>query len=623
MGILQWIKDTKNAVVETVQNVYYAARTVVSVTGSILFSQSFRVGLSDWLTQGMQGFIQAFSPTLYTRMIKTNDTAKIWWTGHASTLLRLAPVLLYRTVGRPVADAAIESVIGNTLLKDAAVIAVDVAATTYLLRSAANGLATSVVNDLNMQQASANESLPRNERGDVDMRKTGNVLIDGCIHDDQANTKAGVTSTLHYYSTLIGLRIFAQAMKNTIPYGEFVTVPLEMLLMGRSVLEYPMAAAGTCYEDRLKELNKNNPTAFGIGASYWLSEQGLNKAMELTERLIAYYTGLEPSGYTSLFYKEVISSILTLHFIMSANLQRNNKLPGTKEGIDWFRPARLATDAVAADTPARVANYVSAFFPQPKVDDWYQDMKKQFQDALDMPPIYLVTFLLLTPSLKDWDKWKQRPEIEKFFELYGMKILEGLEFIKKERARPEYKGINAASQWAAEKNKDESYLSFAGKWTTKKLLGVVASKDDRQLLAMLMQRELKKPLNDWEVFIRDILRTVQFKKNSTDDDVKSRKIVSTSPIIMDDYNGKGDNVPVTLRVEDNQIADAHRDAAIVVMEPIAAPPPAIVSTTAGNNSGLFESGINAPKVRPKTAKEMHKQAMEDLAHAMSSVRNGK
>ena len=69
-------------------------------------------------------------------------------------------------------------------------------------------------------------------------------------------------------------------------------------------------------------------------------------------------------GSAGFFIDEALSSLLSLHFIMVANLSRNLPLPGTEPGIDPFYQGRMLTDSVIAQTVSYIEKqYKGAIVP--------------------------------------------------------------------------------------------------------------------------------------------------------------------------------------------------------------------------------------------------------------------
>ena len=495
--LVQWVAGTASSTYQSVKNVVSATFEVISVTASIFSSESFRTGLVNWLTQSWDGFTRALNPMHVVSLLGRPKTARAWLTANASGLLRAAPIIVYRYAGRPIASAGIRSVSANPWVETAALSALDAAAFMVMMRNAVKNFADTRVNNANIAKASADET-----RSDV---LTDNPMMKSCGHDVQDSVKADVKSAAHFYGSWIALSMIASA----IPYGEAVTLPLKMLLIGRSFVEYPLSAAGNCEKDRLAVLNKNNPYAFGVGAAYVASEAFWQHAIENTP--YALYNGasyLMPgecwqalldsyTGTSGRFIGQVLTSMLTLHFIMAANLSRQTPLPGTKPGLDCFKATRKVTDVLVGQT----ATYISEQFNGPVEGDWYQEAKKDIQKKLDLPAVQTLRRLFVDESFQDWDKVVERPAVKLLLELYGDSVLDVIGGIKKERARQDYQQIHNVHQWANKKEENEYYFKKAAKSAVNFFIGQVASKEDIRALDWLLQKELEKPLNDWQAYI--------------------------------------------------------------------------------------------------------------------------
>ncbi len=522
-GIFQWVKDKTSAayhatyagvsaiIPQSIKNKASAAYA----TAVALFPENFRGGFSDWLTQSMEGFWRALSLSNYSTMIKTDKSSGLWLGGMASTFMRIVPVMLYRTLARPLATEMVRKSVGVIPgAETVAMTALDVAATLVIIKATTRAIANSAQNNLSMAKASANETRP--------VEQADNPLTKACEHGKKANLSAAATSTLHYYGTLFALRGFA----NTVPYADWLTWPLEALLIGRTYLEYPLRAANNCEQHSLEILNKNNPYAFGIGASYKASDYLIRHyLLGSFEAAITYYTGLKTAGPTNFFIEEVLSSLLSLHFIMTANLQRNAKLPGTAPGVDIFKSFRVATDAFTESAVTQVKDALAG----PKVPNWYQEGKQQFQKVINHKTVAWICKLLLDDDLQDWDKFKDRPESKLFFELYGNMLLNGIRYIQKQRERKDYKRLDKANKWATDDTKDESFLKIKslGQYLVKKGIDAVASDSDQEMLDFLMQPELEAPLQDWYDYILSAIPP-QVKIHLDDMDVQ----------IVEDYHEK-------------------------------------------------------------------------------------
>lgn len=495
MGITQWFKDTANSMVEGVKSVYHTAANVVyatgsvfSAVGSVLASPTFRLGMRDWLTQSWDGFSRALSPRNYLALLGSPKTARVWLTANAGFLLRALPFVTYRYAARPLASAAVKLTISdNPFIETAVLLPLDAAAWTLLVKNYATNFADASTQNLNIATAAAADTQLD------DNVQTDNPLMKPCGHGAQASAAASVNSIVHYYGSWLALRMLA----TSIPYGEAVTLPLQMILIGQGIMDYSLAAAENCEEDRRKVINSNNAFALGMGAAYKGSKA-------FWQYLLENYAGV--SGF---FVDDILAAILTLHFVMSMNLSRQTPLPGTKPGIDWFKKARRVTDVVVADTASDINN----MFSGPAEGDFYQEGTATVRAFLNKKAIRIICMLFVDESFQDWKKLAERPAMKLFFELHGETILGAIDYIRSERKRKDYQNIDSANQWATKKEENESYFKSVAKSTVKKLINAVASEDDQKILGILMMKEFEKPLNDWYDYISFHTRNAMVKKH--------------------------------------------------------------------------------------------------------------
>lgn len=599
-GFFQWVSDTVSSAYQGAKNVVTGIGNTFSVIGSVLSAESFRTGLVNWLTQSWDGFTRALNPMHLVSLLGRPKTGRVWLTSTAYSLLRAAPIVAYH-YGRPLVRETVHATVSeNPWVETLAMSVVDAAAYTLMLRNAARGYADAVVYDTDMAKASADETK-------LDT-PTNNPMMKPCGHGDQANVTAGVTSLVHYYGSWVALRMLA----STLPYGEAVTLPLQMLLIGRGFMEYPLAAAGNCTEDRLDVLNKNNPYALGMGASYMASKLFWQTVLER-------YTGT-----SGIFIDEVLTAMLTLHFIMASNLSRQTPLPGTETGLDIFSAPRKITDVVVSET----AGFIAGQFSGPAEGDWYQLAKADISAKLNHQAVQILCLLLVDESFQDWDKFAERPATKLFFEMYGDVILQAIDYIQAERARTDYQRIEAANQWANNRKDNESFLKAFAKSTVSTLISAVASDDDLKVLGILMQKEFERPLSEWRTYIMRQMHTAKVTKMGETD-------------IIDDYGAEApvppqrgfyqtDDTVVKKPVEpvfDERILT--REFVRVVQEEAVAPspsssavrpPPPLFSPVATpSQTGLFSDVVAKKKKKDKLSEKPVVNVADDIIKSWSGM----
>jgi hypothetical protein len=487
MGIIGWFRETAQSIYQGVSDFISAAPAVYANTKATLKLLYDSGWSSGWFAQSWQGFQRIFYSSIIPPMIAFPQTARVLSAGRCEALLRLAPVLLYRAGVRPLVGLAVRTAITkNALVESAAVNMLDVAAFYIFMRRALTGYIDTTVYNLNMAKASADETQVPNP-GE-------NPLVKPCMHDGKPNemgqTTAGVFSSIYYIGNVVALN----ALANNIPYGQLVTLPLQMLLIGRALLEFPLAAAGNCTEHRLEALNKNNPYAMGLGGSYILLEYLLSKAIEL---------GTGASGY---FVNEALASLLSLQFIMALNLTRNDPLPGTAPGKDVFFIGRGMSDALLQKGYA----WIGSQFKGDPAGDWYQDLKRNARAKISTPLAHKVRHWVINENLQDWEKFALRKSSRLFLDLYGESIIGGLKWVQAQRKYRSYKVVNKVGGWLPE---------------------FIVASNDVKMLNIMMLPELKQPLQDWlDFFVR-----------VSDPNFALPKVVNQQNDnrveIVDDYNG--------------------------------------------------------------------------------------
>ena len=454
MGIFQWVQGKLSSIYQGVQTAVAVTSGIIVATGDILTSSSFRQGFANWFIQSWQGFARMLDPSIVVSLITRPKTSRVLMNGQAAALMRLVPALLYQAGIRPLVGPAVRaSVCDNAWVEFAAVSSLDLAATLYFTRNTVRGFADSSVAGMAMAKASADESL---------IQSPGhNPLVDACPDDVNDQAAAGLNSTIYYY----GNRLALHALACSLPYGNYLSLPLQAIFYGRTFLEYPLGAAGNCMDHRLEVLNKNNPYAMGLGASFLVAHRVL-------QALIERYTGAR--GY---FIDEALASMLSLHFIMVTNLSRNLPLPGTKPGIDPFYQSRVLTDSVAKET----VSYIERHFKSKEEGDWYQDLKQTLHRKWQLPAVRAARFALLDESLQDYEKLALRSTSRLYLELCGEDIEQALKGIIEMRADTYYQTVDYFKDFMPDVRSGE-----------------------RKKLSAIMNKYLDQPLNEWLYFIKRV-----------------------------------------------------------------------------------------------------------------------
>ncbi len=453
MGIWKWVQEKASSIYQGAKTVVSTVQSVIVIAGDLLSTEAFRKGFSNWFIQSWQGFARVLDPSVVVSLLTRPKSGRVWMRGEATALARLIPVVIYQVAIRPNLGTAVRSVTNNGWAEFAAVGALDLAAGYVFTRRMIAGAADNVACSMAMAKATTVESASE--------VPTENRLAQSCPHDNITQLTAGFNSSVYYY----GNRLALYALARTLPYGEYLTLPLQALFYGWTFLEYPLGAAGNCAEHRLEVLTKNNPYAMGVGASYLAAHRALQWLMD---RYV---------GANGFFVDEVLASMLSLHFIMVSNLSRNLPLPGTEQGSDPFYLGRAMTDLVVTQT----MNYIEDQYKGAEESDWYKDLKKNLGDKWDLPAVRALRFALLYDELQDSKKLAMRPTARMYLELCGADIETGLQAVIDMR--------------------EDSYYQTVDYF--KNVLPNVMG-DQRKKLSLAMNRHLEEPLHVWLDFIREV-----------------------------------------------------------------------------------------------------------------------
>lgn len=446
-GLFSWVTEKASSIYQGAQTVVTTAYDVAGAVYNVLSAGSLNSFSLAW-----RGFANAtfwFNPVPLLSLKSRPNSRAVMLKGTAAALSRLLPVLLYNAGVRPVVGSALQVAhCDYPIVEDAIVKVLDVAAILYFTRNAIRGIADTAACNMAMAEAADKESKVKN----IDPSLPHNPMLQSCPHPAEAQLLAGVASSYQYLTSSVVLYMLA----SSIPYGEWVTLPLFILFNGRALLEVPLAK--NCSEHRLEVLNKNNDYAFGVGFSYWLGLKTLQLAAEY---------GCNARGY---FVNEACNAFLYLYFVMANQFTRETPLPGKTVGTDYFYYNRMLADAV-------VQNIFSWLGEQKGNKYWYATLKTKLRALGNQPAMSKVVDLLVDPELKDWHKAMKRDTAQLYLANCGPGILDGLEFVMDMRRQKFYKNVNSF------KNVAPSVMA-----------------EDRKKLSLIMDEGLQEPITEWYGF---------------------------------------------------------------------------------------------------------------------------
>lgn len=460
MGLLQWVRDTVSSIYQTAQSGYTQTVEGYRTVRDFMRQDNTRTYVSNTFLQFGEGLFRVlqFAPVAATMLVGTRPkTLWVMINAQAATMKRLARVLGYHMYLKPLVANTVRSMTNeNYYAETAAVGLLDILAAWYFTRKAVSALlADNVMYGNALSKTSTSESA-ESETGTHELMRP----CKHCEAGGLANFSASSASLLHYYLNWVVLTLLDRG----IPGFQYLLIP-DALFNGRTFLEYPLAAAGNCAKHRTKVLNENHAFAAGFGVSSVAISWYLRN-------IVAKYTGVEDS----VFVNEAIATSVSFYFIILANFTRKLKLPGDQPGIDYFYPTRKLVEEASLKLQEKFTNVY-----QGKGDiDWYRLSADNVLKKLNSTPALIVRRLLLEDSLQDYYLFAQRASSRQYLEHAKGDIANALEAALAMRSDWFYKGLNKC----------------------KKILPSVLGSERKQL-ALVMDKHIKAPLNDWLRFFRD------------------------------------------------------------------------------------------------------------------------
>lgn len=152
------------------------------------------------------------------------------------------------------------------------------------------------------------------------------------------STTAGLFTNVNTLSRMITINL----LMKKIPY---ITPVIKAYVYGESVVEVPFNVVGASTEQRAAELAKHKMYSLGMGASLFLTIEGLSF-------LVSHYVGVE--GF---FINDALFNFIYPYFVGSI-LLRDRPMPGTEPGIDLLHYHRKITRRMARDLSAWAITHI-------------------------------------------------------------------------------------------------------------------------------------------------------------------------------------------------------------------------------------------------------------------------
>lgn len=529
-----------------------------------------------------------------------NELGHFWNDGMHSGLLMLLPLLLEEEVIRPVAGALVHSTVSsNPWAEWAAVNLIDIIAVAILFPRLMNWGADAVARHFTAAKASAEAAKtaaashePVYVEG-ISIKNSPNQItktpneeaLEPCPHDGVSHVTGSLFSLVHYLGARIALYFLAEGL----PAGKYLTIPLKMLLYGRYFQDLLLAHAGKCEDDRIKIERKNNAEAMGIGAAFLAADCAAETALHVPEwllrSLLGYQAGASGTGIYSIsdfLAHEVVMSMLTLHFVMSVNLQSDKCFNGTETGRDYLWIFRSFTDWLAG----ALVEVIGGELPEVPADaeqNRFEDAKEVIQSILKKQP-FKAAFDHADPSLRDWEKFAMRPTSQEFLKYWWEDINDAIAWVQEQRKRTDYNLANWAGNY----------------WFTSRVLNFVTSPEDKRSLDILMLPEWGKPLQEARDFLAVMAHVPKSEENRTG--------FLNVPAAVPANPPKIDTLKDTKRVADGLFALPVKKQSI---HP-ASKTPTMLRRSMTHGAGLFDSVLQQPATENLKDPKRETQQIADM-----------
>jgi hypothetical protein len=489
---LQWVQEKVGSITQGAITAYHETVAAVNEVVGFLHVDTNRAVISKHLTQFWNGFSRFTDLTIPISLLTSrHKTLKaLFWSQYAlgARMLKLlgyhagiravAQNVITHATAPALANAACAATGGEQLTlalaqslpvqswgayvaENATMGALDIAASLYFTREAVTAmLADTPAYGAAIAHASAEES--------VDKGETTNPLMKHCKHSEVACFTAGIASTVNYFITYMFFWTVSNAPQ---PYRALFILP-EALFYGRTILEYPLAAAGNCTEHRRKVLDANHAYAGGLGLSYLAFCWGIKK-------LLTLYTPLPDDG----FVNQVVGTSVWFYFIVLANCSRSLPLPGKLDepGYDYFKPSRMATEWLGDKVKKKffdVCNNVQETDSETKALNWYEATKGAASSWWSWKPTKLARWLLLKDGFESSYTFANRDSSRVYLDVskdFLVKVVEGIQ----------------------QKREDNWNVFFDT------MFFLPIGPNNRKKLTWLMDKYLEQPLNDWHRFFQN------------------------------------------------------------------------------------------------------------------------
>ena len=487
-GILQWISSSASSAYQAWQGF----TRVISSNAWFFLDEKFQ----NAVDYALDDYDEPDAQPEKKELTVEQEAAEEWRRGLYATVFHALPILIYHTGVRPVADAALRTVISNPYAEQLALYTLDLAALGYVIPKIAGAnlqdwFVESKVNQITTAKACAKVS------GKPDANHPGmraNPLMEPCEHGGPANFLASLMSVVEYLGCRTLIYGAERTLEGTVPGIKYLAFLANALLFGSDLIDSPLGQAWHCAECRNKAKKDNKAFLAGLGGGYIVTHQALLFLLTLPEhvlqRLLKPYFGESagPGMVTGFVLDHMLRSMLTHHYKAVLNLTRQQGLPGATPGHDFLKGPRALTDFVVEGTAGWAASQLAApsgGAVDPNIN-MYEDIKKQLHTYWESRSGKLIRRFLLSENLQSWKKFVARPAIQHFLKYCGPDIAGGLGWLLLQREVFKHRLASALMKWTL----------------GDKIVDWMATADDKKTLDILMRDELEHIIKDWLPFIK-------------------------------------------------------------------------------------------------------------------------
>lgn len=219
-----------------------------------------------------------------------------------------------------------------------------------------------------------------------------------CPDGEISAKQADIASAFYFGGNLL----MAKFISSSFVGGRYLAMPLRALGYGEMFAEYNLSKM--CTRHRHEVLAANKFYSFGLGLSFLA-------VYKLSRLAVEHFVGV-----TNDFVDDALFAFVFQYFIFLATTN-DKPLPLDEKGIDVFYHSRMVVESILKET----ANTLYAQFNKPGTNIDLEEIKKKL---LAFPPVNFFVDQLLPEDFQNLNKFRDRPSVQFFLELYGKNIVD-------------------------------------------------------------------------------------------------------------------------------------------------------------------------------------------------------